>query len=349
MKKILEPILFCFYLVGAALLFSLAAFKNKGRSTHKYGVGGVGTLKVVDRPEFPEHEFWQAGKVFPVQIRHGAVTFEDDAAMDLRSASLKLSDQAEESPLDIIMNTGPRTFRDIVEFWNFTLASLRGKGEDEPVSSQGLKAYCQSEPIFKEIFAETLRRAPDSFSQMYYHSKLVNYFQAKYGKLWYVKYRLIPEDRGVDSGYISGEDWQNPWQQKRRTDETRVIDYLRQEYVKKLSQKPIIYHLQLRLHEDIPGDKTEIFTQEYEWSEERSPWLDLATVTIDRALSFEETEKLSFNVGRQPKSLGAVEGFSAKDPNSVNAARVRIYGLSLAVRSFIYKQSDKFKTDNFGS
>ena len=339
MNKIGQTILFFFYLVATAFLFSLAAFQKKGRSTHKYGVGGAGTLKVVESPDFPEHEFWQGGKVFPVRLRHGAVTFEDDAAMDIRSASIKLSEQEEESPLDLIMNTGPRTFRDMKEFWNFTMASIRGKEEDEPASSEGLKAYCQSEPIFKEIFAETLRRAPDSFSQMYYDSKLVNYFKAKDGKLRYVKYRLIPEDRGVDSGFISGEDWEKPWQQKRRPEETRPINYLRQEYMERLSQKPVIYHLQLRLHDDIQGDKTEIFTQEREWNPETSPWLDLATVTIDRALSFEETERLSFNIGRQPDSLGAVEGYSLKDPNSVNAARIRIYGLSLAVRRFVYKNN----------
>ncbi|WP_202223097.1 catalase [Okeania sp. KiyG1] len=342
MKKIWNTILFFFYLISASLLFMLAAFKNKGRATHKYGVGGAGTLKVVDSPEFPQHEFWQGEKVFSVQIRHGAVTFEDDAAMDLRSASLKLSDPSEKSVLDIIMNTGPRTFRDIIEFWNFTLASIRDKEEGELVSSKGLKVYCESQPIFKDIFAETLRRAPDSFSQMHYHSKLVNYFKAKDGKLRYVKYRLLPEDRGVDSGLISGEDWEKPWLQNRLPDETRPIDYLRKEYVEKLSQKPIIYHLQLRLHEDIQGDKTKIFTQEVEWSEETSPWLDLATITIDRSLSFEETEKLSFDIGRQPDSLGAVEVFDAHDPNSVNAARLRIYGLSLAVRSFLYKKSGKF-------
>ncbi|MEA5469419.1 hypothetical protein [Spirulina sp. 06S082] len=343
MKKIWETILFFFYTIALGLLFILAAFKKKGRATHKYGVGGAGTLTVVDRPEFPEHEFWQAGKEFPLRLRHGTVTFEDDAAMDIRSASLKLSDREEESPLDIIMNTGPRTFRHMTDFWNFTLASVKGKGEDEPVSSKGLEAYCQSDREFKEIFAETMRRAPDSFSQIYYDSKLVNYFTAKDGKIRYVKYRLIPGDRGIDSGVVSGEDWEKPWLQKRRPDETRPIDYLRKEYVEKLSREPIIYHLQLRLHEDMEGDKTEIFTQTREWSQETSPWLDLATVKIDRALSFEENEKLSFNIGRQPDSLGAVEGYSAKDPNSVNATRIRVYGLSLAVRSFIYKKSGEFK------
>ncbi len=343
MKKIWDRILFFFYLIALSLILMLSAFQKKGRATHKYGVGGAGTLKVVERPEFPEHEFWQPGKVFPLQIRHGTVTFEDDAAMDIRSASLKLSDLPEESQLDIIMNTGPRTFRDIMEFWNFALASIRDREEDEPVSSRGLEAYCQKEPIFKEIFAETMRRAPESFSQIHYHSKLVNYFKAKDGKLRYFKYRLIPEDRGVDSGCIQGSDLETPWLQKRLPEETRSIDYLRKEYIDRLAKQPVIFHLQLRLHEDIQGDKTEIFTQEREWSEATSPWLDLATVRIERALSFAETEKLSFNIGRQPHSLGAVEGFSAKDPNSLNAARVRIYGLSLAVRSFLYNKSEEFK------
>ena len=99
----------------------------------------------------------------------------------------------------------------------------------------------------------------------------------------------------------------------------------------------------IKLHEDIQGDKTQIFTQEKEWSEETSPWIDLAMVTINRALSFKETEQLSFNLGRQPDSLGVVEGFTAHDPNSINAARVRIYGLSLAIRSLIYKRNGKFK------
>ncbi|WP_204105443.1 MULTISPECIES: hypothetical protein [Spirulina sp. CCY15215] len=47
----------------------------------------------------------------------------------------------------------------------------------------------------------------------------------KDGKIRYVKYRLILGDRGIDSGVISGEDWQKPWLQKRRPDETRPIDY----------------------------------------------------------------------------------------------------------------------------
>ena len=342
MKKIWETILFFFYFIALILLFSLVAFKKKGRATHKYGVGGAGTLKVVDRPEFPEHEFWQAGRVFPIQLRHATVSYEDDAAMDARSVSFRLSDSEEESPLDILMNTGPRSSQNIIKFWEFSAAGARNKRDDEPISSQGMEEYCQN-PTNKKDFIETLRRAPDSFAQIYYASKFVNYFKAKDGKLRYVKYRVIPEDRGIDSGTISGEDLEKPWLQKRRSDETRPIDYLRQEYLERLSQKPIIYHLQLRLHDDMEGDKGEIFTQEYEWSEETSPWLDLATIAIERPLSFEETEKMSLNVGRQPDSLGAVQVFEAHDPNSLNAARIRIYELTRWVRNLTYQQSGIFK------
>lgn len=336
MKDIWNKLVLLFYTITIGITFSLRSFNVKGRATHKYGVGGIGHLTVIDDPNFPEHDFWKPGRTFPVQIRHGQVGFEDDASMDGRSASLKLSDQSVESPLDIVMNTGPRTFRDVYSFWKFSMASSTGKQGDEPVSSKGREAYFKKDPAFMQTFIEVVRRAPDTFSQMYYHSKLVNYFKAKDGKLRYVKYRLVPQDRGVDSGIISSSDAEAPWLQKRLPEEERPIDYLRQEYLNRLSSGPVIYHLQLRLHEDISGDKKEIFTQEREWDERSSPWLDLATVTIERPLSPEETENLSFNIGRQPDTLGIVEGYSIHDPNSVNYVRTKVYDLSHWIRELVY-------------
>ncbi len=337
MKQVWDKFVLWLYMVVTGFVFGLAAFQKRGRSTHLYGVGGIGTLQVVDNPEFPEHEFWQGGRRWPVQIRHGTVSFEDDAAMDLRSAALKLSDQEEESPLDLVMNTGPRTFTNMITFRDFTLASVRGRAEGEVTSSKGLKAFCQSNPVMKEILAETMRRAPESFAQMYYDTKLVNYFKAKDGQLRYVKYRLIPGDRGIDSGVATGADWSAPWLQNRLPEETRPTNYLRQEYLDRLTKAPVVYHLQLRLHEDTKNNRQEIFTQEKEWDQTSSPWLDLATVTIDKALSFEQTEKLSYNIGRQPNSLGIVEGHSILDPNSINTVRVRVYRLSRAIRYFTYR------------
>ncbi|NER34355.1 MAG: catalase [Oscillatoria sp. SIO1A7] len=341
MKKILDKIVLFFFTIAVGLLFALGAANNKARTTHKYGVGGAGQLRIVDDPAFPEHEFFQAGRTFPVLLRHGTVTFEDDAAMDIRSASIKFLDKQSETALDLIMNTGPRTFLNAINFWQFTMASISGREEGEPVSSKGLEAFLKENPVFEKIFATSLRRSPDSFAQLYYYSKLVNYFKAKDGKIRYVKYRLIPES-GLESGIPSAKDMETPWLQKRLDSENRPIDYLRAEYVERASQQEIIYKLQLRLQENVEDNKERIFSQEEDWDESTSPWLDLATVAIDRALSSDETEKLHFNIGNQPDSLGIVEGESISDPNSINSIRTRVYKWASSVRFFIYWLTEKF-------
>lgn len=341
MKKILDKIVLFFFTIAVGLLFALGAAKKKARSTHKYGVGGAGQLTIVEDPAFPEHEFFQAGRTFPVRLRHGTVSFKDDAAMDIRSASIKFLDNQSETALDLIMNTGPRTFLNAINFWQFTMASIWGKEEDEPVNSKGLEAFLKENPVFEKIFATSLRRSPDSFAQLYYYSKLVNYFKAKDGKIRYVKYRLIPES-GLESGIPSAKDMETPWLQKRLDSEDRPIGYLRAEYVQRASEQEIIYKLQLRLHENVEDNKDKIFSQEQDWDESTYPWLDLATVAIDRALSSEETEKLKFNIGNQPDSLRIVEGESISDPNSINSIRTRVYEWARRVRFLVYWLTDKF-------
>ena len=43
-------------------LFTLGtALKGFRRATHTVGTGGVGEVKIVDNPKFPEHEFFRAG------------------------------------------------------------------------------------------------------------------------------------------------------------------------------------------------------------------------------------------------------------------------------------------------
>jgi hypothetical protein len=43
-------------------LFTLGTtLKGFRRATHTVGTGGVGKVKIVDKPKFPEHEFFTAG------------------------------------------------------------------------------------------------------------------------------------------------------------------------------------------------------------------------------------------------------------------------------------------------
>lgn len=44
-------------------MFTLkTTLKGFHRATHTVGTGGVGTIKIVDDPKFPEHEFFKAGE-----------------------------------------------------------------------------------------------------------------------------------------------------------------------------------------------------------------------------------------------------------------------------------------------
>ena len=332
------------YTTKIAAAFGFAAFKKNGRATHKFGVGASGTIKVLANPNIPEHDFFSVGREFKCKLRHGTVSFEDEAAKDIRSASIKFSDQEEEAPLDLIMNTGDQGFFNAVEFWQFTMASIQGMKEGEVVSSEGLKALFTKDPLQSQLFEEGLRRAPSSFSQLYYHTQLINYFKAKDGKIRYVKYRLTPEDKSTESGIPIGEDAERPYDQIRFANETKPNDYLRNEFKERLSKKNIIYYLQIQLREDDRKstlDKSSLFRQEVEWEEKKYPWLDLAKVTLDKVLSFEETEKLRFNVGRQPSSLGIIPADSPEDPRSINHIRASVYSASQLMRSIRFKSVRK--------
>jgi arachidonate 5-lipoxygenase len=320
--------------VVLGLLFCLAALAKRGRSTHAWGVAGAGKLKVVDHPEFPEHDFFQAGRVFPVRLRHGTVSFPDDATLDLRGAAIKLADSEYATPLDLVLNSGIGTFMHAWSVWQFSLGIMRGE--------KGLEEVLNSDLVARRLFTESLRRAPSSYAQIVYSSQIQFYFWAKDGKKRYVRFRLLPGDRGPESGLPDAEDTATPWRQKRRPDCTLPPDYLRQEYRERMARGPVVYNLQLALHDGTDGDDTEVFSQyNNPWDPATSPWLDLATITLDRLLDEAETERVRFNIRNQPPSMGLIPARSIYDPNSVAHLRARIYTWSQRLRYLIYALTGK--------
>ena len=87
-------------------VFALQSLRTRKRATHPYGFGVLGKATIVSNPGFPEHEFFTPGRTFPLRLRHANVVNEDDATSDFRSASLKLADSDDASPLDVVMATG---------------------------------------------------------------------------------------------------------------------------------------------------------------------------------------------------------------------------------------------------
>ncbi|XP_046861561.1 allene oxide synthase-lipoxygenase protein-like [Xenia sp. Carnegie-2017] len=290
------------------------------RATHTVGTGGVGKIKIVDDPKFPEHEFFKAGRQFDARLRHGNLKFTDDAGADARSFSIKFADADDKSPLDIVMNTGEANI-----FWD--VSSL----DDFVPVNEGdtAKEYVYKNPYYYYNFVEALRRAPDSFAHLYYYSQLTMYFKAKDGKVRYCRYRAVPGDINIkeenESGRLTADEQRNIWIFSRHENEKRPDDYLRKEYVKRLKNKPITYHLQIQIHDKSPEDTATIFHAGILWDKDTHPWLDLATVTIKTRLSPDVIERTTFNIVRQPESLGLLEAESPEDYNSIGEIRVRVY------------------------
>lgn len=317
------------YVMIISLAMGIAARRRKGRATHPFGVGATGSAKIVKNPQFPMHEFFRAGREVPVTLRHAQVGAEDDATSDVRSASLRFALPRETSPLDLVMNTGEAgTFWDLPTFLDFMRATAAAGAIEETGYKPSLEAFYRKYPLSEQTTANRLRRAPSTFTQLYYHSQTVFRFMAQDGTLYYAKYRLTPADKGAETGLLGEEDRKHIWLQARLADETRPIDYLRQEFKTRISTAPITYHLQIQLRR--PKDNPEILNSCRPWDDE---WLDLATVTLDRLLHDEETENLRFNVANQPPSLGILPAASIYDYNSVNYARSQAYKMSQRVRS----------------
>ena len=128
------------------------------RMSHNKGVAGRGKLKIVDDPKFPDHEFFKASREFRCRVRHGSVTFNDDAMNQVRGIGIKFADSNFKSPLDLEANTG-----DISIFWsaaNFIkfVWNRREKGGIQ------YKAYYEKEPDGFKGAQESGKYKPTSFA-----------------------------------------------------------------------------------------------------------------------------------------------------------------------------------------
>ncbi|XP_028395809.1 allene oxide synthase-lipoxygenase protein [Dendronephthya gigantea] len=309
-------------------LFTLGTtLKGFRRATHTVGTGGIGEIKIVDDPKFPEHEFFRAGRKFPARLRHANLKYPDDAGADARSFSIKFADSDSESPMDIIMNSGEANI-----FWH--TSSL----EDFVPVKEGEEAekYVYKNPYYYYNLVEALRRAPDTFAHLYYYSQVTMHFKAKDGKVRYCRYRALPGDVDIkeedESGRLTEEEQRKIWIFSRHADEKRPDDYLRQEYVKRLSKGPVNYRLQIQIHEASPNDTATIFHAGIMWDKETHPWFDLATVSIKTLLSPDVLERTGFNIVNQPESLGLLEAKSPEDYNSIGHIRVAVYSRAQHLR-----------------
>ncbi|HJZ93920.1 MAG TPA: hypothetical protein VKE40_23805 [Gemmataceae bacterium] len=309
------------------LLIALGAGTRRRRMSHNNGLAGRGKIRLATDQTFPATDFFEPGREFPCRIRHACVPFLDDAMKVARSATLKFADTDFRSPLDIQMNTGHHSF-----FWNarvFLEFAFSRHLKDGVQYGKYYRKYAQGRRAASSAF----RIRPPSYADLYYHSQTPFLWKARDGKPRYAKFRLIPIDGGPERNaptveYVEGcaadpAAADRLCDQRCFPDETRSVNYLKNEWRDRLKAGPIQYRLQLQLHEVSPDDSPEIRNCHLEWDEATHPWHELAVVEITEELSHAEACFMAFEITNLPPVMGILPSESMDDYNSVNYMRAQ--------------------------
>jgi Lipoxygenase len=306
-------------------LIALNSFVTRMRMSHENGIVARGRIRVLDDLTIPENDFFVPGREFPCRLRHASVSLMDDAGLFVRAASLKFANADIESPLDLLMNGGTAApFWNMHTFAQFMYARMRG-------GRAHLIPYFQANPRCFENVRNALRLRPDSFASLRYYTQTPFEFRAHDGRLRYCKFRLLPEDRCVDTGIPREEDLQTPWFQEARPGEALSPNYLKDEYMERVRNRGAKYHLEMQLHEWWPHDQREVILNSlYAWEESAHPWIPVANVHID---SIHEQDpygyRCVFEINHRPECVRLIEPQSIYDPPSMEYLRV---GSALATR-----------------
>ncbi len=336
----MQRLILYLYTFAFMLMFALRSIWNRGRGTHTLGVGGKGTFTVIDKPEFPLSPFFKPGATLSIQIRHATALRKDEAEKDFRSISLKFSTDSFKSPLDLIMNTGK-----VQGFWhaaNFMKGAIGGA-----LGVDGRRWYIENNPPAFENVQAGNRRSPDSYANLHYYAALTfDYITASNEKLL-CRFRIIPSGPGSESGIPIGDDFDQPWAEKRLAGETRPANYLRREYQRRIASGiKTEYRLQIQIHKPDKDDGNDIYNIGREWDEATHPWMDVGMFKITSAMNVEEAERLRFRVNHLPPSIKIPKAESAVDYRSIGWMRVQVYPVEQAVRTFISNIQSMF---GFGS
>ncbi len=306
------------WLTVLSKLFAKRARRSKRRPTHPLGVGASGHAVANPGPGVPTNPFFRPGRRFAMSLRHANLAREDDAMLDIRSASISLVDGADR--LDLPMNTGlVSAFWDTTSFLQFVRANLKGKA--------GLQALLARSPRHHLGATCALVRAPGSYAELGYYAQLTYRWLDREGELWLVRYRLVPA-HSEGSHLLDEVDRKAPWDHERREGENRRADYLRAEYAARLGRAPVPYRLQGQFQKAAPaGDPA--YDSAVAWT---APWHALAEVVAESALLPTQTEALAFNIAHCPESLGYFRATRPDDPNALAYYRASIYARTQRIR-----------------
>ena len=286
------------------------------KMSHNNGIAAVGSIRFVDKPEFPLHPFFEPGKTLPCRVRHAAASFMDDAMRVVRSMSIKMADTSKKSPMDIELNTGETAL-----FWSIASFFRFAKYKKTRFGMQ-YEDYYRKYPAGVEGAHVGMRRNPTSFSNLRYYTQTPFLYEAEDNVKRYIKYRTIPFNDEPETGLLDDYDMLIPTENQRiLPGETRCRNYLKEEYVERLRKGLIKYKLQVQLHEASDDEDPEIFNCCRKWDEASHPWMDLAEITMNKPLDWAESTRMIFTMKNLPRGLGIIPSYSIYDYNSLNFLR----------------------------
>lgn len=311
--------------------FTFLSHAKAGRGTHTYGVAGRGTARFIVPPEFPANDFFVFGRVLPVIVRHSSPgAREDDRARDGVAASVKFFDgtRGHDGPgiLDVLMNAGRQLFvRSIRDFSTFVHASDE---ERKQLVADGI----MMEPELIEAY-----RIRGSFLDSRYHSWQCFEFFDTAGVRAYIRFRLIPGDRGPERGLprpdfrAEGAPSMDP-----EPDDPRAPDFLRQDWIHRVRRSSVAYVFQGQVHPEPEAmhPNHEVLNPARAWNELHHPWHDLCAITIDEPiLDNDVVSALDMTPNRSPACLRIPLATSPDQYASLGHARALVYPVARAVRA----------------
>ena len=287
------------------------------RASHARGVAAWGSFRVLppgERP-YPEHDFFTPGRELPLRIRFANERTDDDVAADARGAAIRLS-SSDQSPFDLLLSTGSYSAAEnVLEMGKIAVAGALGRPG---------RRWLAKDRRFLEGGIAALRRAPESYTQLWYYSQTVRFWVAQDNERYLVRYRLVPwplpdEESGLP---VSLDDFVD---RRRSPKDRRPTDYLRRELKMRLeADRRDVLRLQAQFHKIRPEDGVQWYNPATDWHADRHPWIDLAELTLEDVLSDEDAERLCFNPDNAPSSLGTPVSRSFFDHRSIADSERRV-------------------------
>jgi len=323
-----------FYFILLVTRLVLRNLKKGQRATHFLGIGAKGTITFnSDNTIFADDLLFSKNKRYNIMLRHADATLLHNKSCVVRSASIKILDENNNSIIDFIMNSGTGvTFRNFREF--LRIAPFINIGE--PI--EGYKNLISSNSFYSRAQIEFFRDGGSltSYHRCVYYSHVKYHYIDKNGKIWICSFRIVPydiiikgfEEEGMLETYEEQENLVFHRKDEYVKNADKKFDFLQEELVKRIEKNDANYVLQVSARpykKEYTPFHREIYCGSSHWDSKTYPYTTIAHISLNEAMSAEDTERSSYALSNIPKSFSFPYSYSIDDYNSVAWVRSRLY------------------------